>query len=263
MSAASVGFVGAGRVARILLGGWGRAGVLPGDVRVTDPDGAAVDRLLAAEPTARRADLADVAAADVVLVGVHPPVMADTLTALTGSLGPDTVVVSLAPVARLENIVAVLGGDRLIARVIPNAASLVGAGFNPVAFGKRATSTTRELILGLFAPLGAAPEVADEDLEAYAILTAMGPTYLWSQLYALVDVAGQIGLAPDDAARAVGAMVAGAWRTMAEAGLSAEEVQDLVPVKPLAHAVGAMTSAYGDVLPDLHAKLSGKTHQQA
>ena len=158
---------------------------------------------------------------------------------------------------------AVLGGGRQIARVIPNEPSLVGAGFNPVTFGKGATSTTRELVLGLFPPLGAVPEVADEDLEAYAILNAMGPTYLWSQLYALVDVAGQIGLAPDDAARAVGAMVADAWRTIAEAGLSTDEVQDLVPVKPFADAVGTMTSAYGDVSPGLHARLSGKAPQRA
>lgn len=255
----SVGFVGAGRVARILLGGWARAGVLPADVRVTDPDAAAVGRLVDATPMARRADLADVAAADVVMVGVHPPAMTQTLTALAGLLAPDTVVVSLAPVVRIPKIAAVLGAERQIVRVIPNAPSIVGAGFNPVAFGDTATSATRDLVLGMLAPLGQAPEVADEDLEAYAILTAMGPTYLWAQLYALLDVASGLGLEPEDAARGVGAMVEGVWRTMTEAGLSPDAVQDLVPVKPLAEAVGTMTAAYGAVLPGLHAKLTGQS----
>lgn len=259
MSPVSVGFVGAGRVARILLGGWARAGVLPDDVRVTDPDAAAVSRLVDAVPTARPTDLADVAAADLVLVGVHPPAMIDTLATLAGVLGPDTVVVSLAPVARLPKIASVLGAERQIARVIPNAPSLVGAGFNPVAFGDGATPATRDQVLGMLTPLGQAPEVADDDLEAYAILTAMGPTYLWAQLYALTDVAVQAGLDPAAVATGLRAMVAGALATMADAGLTPEQTQDLIPSKPLAEPVAVMAAAYGAVLPGLHARLAGST----
>lgn len=259
--APSVGFVGAGRVARILLGGWARAGALPADIRVTDPDAGAVERLIAAVPTARAADLREVAAADVVLVGVHPPAMGQVGADLAPVLGPDAVVVSLAPVARIATLAAVLG-DRQLARVIPNAPSIVGAGFNPVAFGATATPETRALVLGLLAPLGEAPEVADEDLEAYAVLTAMGPTYLWKQLYALLDVAVGAGLAPDAAAHALAAMVTGALRTM-DAGLAPEDVQDLIPVKPLAEPVATMSVAYGEVLPALHAKLSGRVAASA
>lgn len=259
----TVGFVGAGRVARIILGGWARAGVMPAEVVVTDPDAAALDRLVAAVPTVRVGDLAAVAAADVVLVGVHPPAMAQTLAALGAVLAPSTVVISLAPVARLTTIAAGLDDGRQAARVIPNAPSIVGAGYNPVAFGAGATARTRELVLGLLAPLGQAPEVADEDLESYAVLTAMGPTYLWPQLYAMLELADRFGLAPDDAARGIGAMVQGALRTIAESGLAPDAVQDLVPAKPLAEPVAAMTAAYGDVLPGLQARLSGKVTQPA
>lgn len=262
VAAVTVGFVGAGRVARILLGGWTRAGVLPDDVRVTDPDATAVERLVASVPSARPGNLADVAACDVVLVGVHPPVMAATLAQLGDVLASHAVVVSLAPVARLTTLAAALP-DRQLARVIPNAPSIVGAGFNPVAFASGATPETRRLVNALLAPLGEAPEVADEGLEAYAVLTAMGPTYLWKQLYALLDVAHGFGLEPDAAAHAITAMVEGALRTMAESGLSGDEVQDLVPVKPLADPVATMSAAYGDVLPGLHAKLSGKATQPA
>jgi pyrroline-5-carboxylate reductase len=157
----------------------------------------------------------------------------------------------------------VLGADRQIARVIPNAPSLVGAGFNPVALGDGATSETRDLVLGMLAPLGQAPEVADDDLEAYAILTAMGPTYLWAQLYALTEVAVQAGLTPAAVATGLRAMVDGALATMADAGLTPEQTQDLIPSKPLAEPVAAMSAAYGAVLPGLHAKLSGRTPQQA
>ena len=49
-------------------------------------------------------------------------------------------------------------------------------------------------IKGLLAPLGDCPEVAEEKLEAYAVLSAMGPTYLWFQLQTLREVAAGFGL---------------------------------------------------------------------
>lgn len=145
----------------------------------------------------------------------------------------------------------------------PASVGFVGAGFNPVAFGDGATSATRELVLGLLAPLGQAPEVHDDDLEAYAVLTAMGPTYLWAQLYALTDVAEQAGLDPVAVAVGLRAMVDGALTTMVDGGLTPEQTQDLIPSKPLAEPVAAMAAAYGAVLPGLHAKLSGTAPQPA
>ena len=64
------------------------------------------------------------------------------------------------------------------------------------------------------APLGASPEVPEGDLEAYAVLTGMGPTYLWFQLYELLALAEGFGLGRAAAAEALGGMVGGALRTM-------------------------------------------------
>ncbi len=49
-------------------------------------------------------------------------------------LASDAVVVSLAPVLTLARLSEMLGGFGRLVRVLPNAPSLVGAGFNPVAF---------------------------------------------------------------------------------------------------------------------------------
>jgi pyrroline-5-carboxylate reductase len=109
----------------------------------------------------------------------------------------------------------------------------------------------------LLAPLGACPEVAEETLEAYAILSAMGPTYLWYQLYQLVDLGGEFGMTRDAALQAVTAMAAGAADTMTEARLSPEAVMDLIPVKPLAPIEATVKESYASVLSALHAKLKG------
>ena len=62
----------------------------------------------------------------------------------------------------------------------------------------------------LLSPLGECPEVAEEKLEGYAVLSAMGPTYLWFQLQALREVAAGFGLSEADIAPAMKRMVCGA-----------------------------------------------------
>jgi pyrroline-5-carboxylate reductase len=52
-------------------------------------------------------------------------------------------------------------------------------------------------------------------------------------------------------------MVDGAVRTFFDSGRSAEEVIDLIPVKPLAELEPQIVQGYRDALPRLHARLKG------
>ncbi|MBX3427459.1 MAG: NAD(P)-binding domain-containing protein [Pirellulales bacterium] len=253
----TIGFVGAGRIARILLGGWERAGLEFPAVVAADVDGAALQRLprCGGRLQTLQGDNSVAAQQDVVFVAVHPPAMAKALPALAGSLRQNAVVVSLAPKVKLTKLAELAGGFNRFARAIPNAPSLVGQGFNPLAFGDELSAADRGLLRRLFEPLGAAPEVEERTLEIYAVITAMGPTYLWPQLAELVEQAKSFGLAPADALHAVGRMAAGASATLAESGLTPSEVGDLVPVRPLAECEAAFLDAYRTRLPAMMANL--------
>ena len=48
-----IGFVGGGRVARIMLGGWAKAGQMPAEIVVSDLDAGALARLASAFPRVR------------------------------------------------------------------------------------------------------------------------------------------------------------------------------------------------------------------
>lgn len=247
MSTQSVGFIGAGRVARILLGGWKRAGAMPARCVLFDanPEACRALEQLGAEVAS---DPARAAAQDVVVLAVHPPVIKDAIASLAASLRSDAIVVSLAPRFTIAKLSEMLGGFSRIGRVIPNAPSLVGRGYNPVAFSESLGGEGRAIVSGLFAPLGDCPEVDERRLEAYAILSAMGPTYFWPQLYALKSLGESFGLTGEAAMDALDKMLWGAVATMKQSGLSPEEVQDLVPVKPMADDVGAISAAYGQKL---------------
>lgn len=253
----AVGFVGGGRVAAIILGGWARAGKMPRRIVVTDPSAEAIQRLREHLPTVEIAlgESRLTAAQDTVFLAVHPPVAREVLPEIGPALRPDAILVSLLPKWTIAKLSEALGGFRRIVRMIPNAPSIIGAGHNPLAFSEVLSDQDRASVLDLVRPLGESPEVAEDKLEAFAVLTGMGPTYLWFQLYELLDIARSLGLAHDEATRATLAMVIGTARVMAESGLPPERVMDLIPVQPLKAEEESLKEAYRSKLVALHQKI--------
>ncbi len=250
-----VGFIGGGRVTRLLAARWQQAGISHLELIVTEPDDAAFAKLTGAYPRTRRAPLEEAGAADVVFVALHPPLFAATLAALRPILLPNAVVVSLAPKVTLAALGTGLGTTRVV-RMIPNAPSIIGRGYNPVAFGAGFDADCRAVVEPLFTPWGAWPEVPETNLEAYAILTGMGPTYYWYQWQALRDLAGQFGLTPEATDHALTHMLDGARETLLTSGLAPADVMDLIPVRPLEAIQPTVDEAYRTTLPALYARIT-------
>lgn len=256
MSQSGVGFVGGGRIVRIFLEGWGRAQRTPRNVFVSDCNPDVLATLQARFSNVRTGtDLTSVAAQDVVFLAVHPPAMADAVASLKELLKPGAIVVSLAPKFTIAKLTGMLGSAVHIARVIPNAPSLMNCGFNPVCFGETVTAEERGRLLALLQPLGECPETEETKLEAYALITGMGPTYFWFQLQALREVVESLGLSASEAAVALKGMLRGTTCTLLESGLSPDEVMNMVPVKPLAEMEESISELYRKRLPALYQKI--------
>lgn len=256
MTGKTIGFIGGGRIARIFLEGWQRAGQLPAKVVVSDCNAEALVKLQARFPAIETsAQSAAAVSQDIVFLAVHPPMMAEVVAGIKDALQPGALVVSLAPKFTVAKSRDLLGGFNRIARVIPNAPSVMGLGFNPMAFSSALTVADKAEIIGLFAPLGDCPEVAEGKLEAYAVLSAMSPTFLWFQLQALREVAAGCGLMDAEIAPALVRAVCGATRTLLESGLPPAEVMDLIPVKPLAEMEAQVTELYRTRLPAVYQKI--------
>jgi pyrroline-5-carboxylate reductase len=140
--------------------------------------------------------------------------------------------------------------------MIPHAPSLLGKGYNPVAFGPGSTLEDRSRLAPLFTALGQAPEVPETHLEAYAVLTAMGPTYFWPQWQALRKLALSFGLDEGATDRGLVGMLHGAVDLQFASGRSFDEVMDTIPVKPLAEAQESILAPFREKLPALYARLT-------
>jgi pyrroline-5-carboxylate reductase len=245
MNSATIGFIGGGRIVRIMLDAWRKADALPSRIIISDPE----SRL------ATTTNNCEAAAQDIVIVALHPPVVVDALKACAAALKPSAKVISLAPKLTVATLGAALGGLSRVARMIPNAPSIIGAGYNPISFGVGFNPSDVTEILELFSPLGECPVVEERKLEAYALLTARGPTYFWFQLEELREMATSFGLSDTEVATALKRMVCGATRTLLESGLSPAEVMDLVPVKPFGENEPAIREFYRVQLPLLYEKI--------
>ena len=255
---AKIGFIGGGRITAIFLSAWKGGGIDLKDVIVSDPDAEILASLKARFPEIQTVSENRLSAAqDVVFLSLHPPAVKTVLPEIAKALSPKAIIVSLAPVLTFEKLSGLLGGFSRLARMIPNAPSMVHRGFNPIALGPGLSVEDRKLLERLFCPLGEYPEVDEAKLEAYAILAAMGPTYFWFQWQTLRELASEFGLDKEEADRALNSMLHGAAGLMFESGMEYAAVNDTVPVKPLADSQEGIAQIYREKLGAIHARLKG------
>jgi pyrroline-5-carboxylate reductase len=259
MSYKSMGFIGGGRITRIFLEAFKQKRMLPATVVVSDANAEVLQKLKAKFPkvTISQGDNGKPAAQEIVFLALHPPAIGGGMGEIKASLKPGAVLVSLAPKFSIRALSEGLGGFNRIVRMIPNAPSVVNEGYNPVAFGPGITTKEKEDLSRLFKKLGDCPQVDEEKLEAYAIITAMGPTYFWFQLFELFELGKSFGLTDKQAWKGIKKMMKGAIETIDESGLSPAEVMDLVPVKPLGEDEATIRNAYRTKLTGLYQKLKG------
>ncbi len=259
MGGQTVGFVGAGRVARIILGGFKKAGRMPARIVASDVNADVLKQLQSSFPEIQTLlnDNREAAAQDLIFLGLHPPALPGSLAEIKDCLKPGAILISLAPKISIARLAEGLAGFDRIVRVIPNAASIIREGYNPAAFSTALSIQEKEDVRRLLTLLGKCPEVAEDKLEAYAMVTAMGPTYMWFQWNELRRLAESFGMSPEEAKTGVAEMIAGAVKTLIESGLSAEEVMDLIPVKPLGEDEASIRGMYQTRLEPLYRKLKG------
>ncbi len=254
----NVGFIGGGRATRIILGGLKKAAMIPMKVVVSDKDESTLLDLKERFPRitiAPNDNTASAASRDILFLSVHPSAFKSVAEEIRSRLNPNLIIISLMATVSISRLVEELGGIKKIMRMTPNAPSIVNAGFNPIAFSRGFPESDKDDVIKMLRALGTCPVVAESKLESYAILTAMGPTYLWFQLYELERLGREFGLNSREVEEGISEMAIGAVKTMRESGLSAEEVMDLVPVKPMGESEVKIKELYQKYLSALHESL--------
>jgi pyrroline-5-carboxylate reductase len=251
----SIGFIGGGRVTRILLHAFKNRNAQFTKIVVTDPNNEVADNLKRDYPAIQVENSAEAACQDIVFISLHPPVVLETLELIKGSINSNTILISLAPKITIAKISSKLNQIKYIARLIPNATSYINEGYNPVCFSIDFTGKEKQQILDLLKIMGNTFEVTEEKLESYAIMSAMLPTYFWFQWKELMTIGSQIGLNENECKDSIQETIMAALNLMFKSGLTPAEVMDLIPVKPIGEYESQITGIYRTKLLGLFEKI--------
>jgi len=229
----TLGFIGGGRITRIILQAFSNKNVEFDSISVFDPDMEVSSRLKNHFPEIKIAGSnSEPAAQDIVFLAVHPPVILGILKEISYAVREEAIIISLAPKITVEKILSVIPSGKII-RMIPNATTYINRGYNPVFFRDIFSNKEEKALMKFFNSVGKTFKVKEEELEAYAIVSAMLPTYFWFQWKKMEDIAVKTGLTEAESRNIIMATLSRAIELYYESGLSPDDVIDLIPVKPI------------------------------
>lgn len=256
MKTKSLGFIGGGRITKVILQAIANNKTEYKAIVVYDTNSGVLAALKNQFPGILLADSAsEVAKQDMVFLALHPPVIMDTLELVKDHFKPGSILISLAPKITIEKMASKLPNAKNLVRLIPNATSIINEGYNPVCFSEEMSEWKKESLLSIFRRMGRTFEVPEPKLEGYAIMSAMLPTYFWFQWKELIDLGCKIGLTEDESLNSVRDTMLAAIRTYFYSGLTPDEVIDLIPVKPIADSEDQIKAIFNDKLIPLFDKI--------
>lgn len=198
----TIAFIGAGNMARSLIGGLIADGYPAQSIQAADPDAEQRQRLQERFGIQVDADNAVVAAsAELVVLAVKPQVMRE----VAQGLGPTVqqrrpLVVSIAAGVREPALDRWLGGGAAVVRCMPNTPALVQAGATGLYANSRVTGDQRAAAEALMRAVGLTVWVTDEALlDSVTALSGSGPAYFFLVIEALENAGVELGLSRDQA----------------------------------------------------------------
>jgi pyrroline-5-carboxylate reductase len=229
----TIGFVGAGNMARALGGGLRGAADFDGGaprLLAIDPEAAALERFTAETGGTAAADLAELlAAADVIVLAVKPQVLPAVLTQVRPLLAARHLIVSIAAGITLRALARGLGEGARIVRAMPNTPALIRQGITVVVAGGAAGNEDVALAESLFRAAGDVVRVDDERLlDAVTAVSGSGPGFLFAYAEAMLAAAQAVGLPGDLAVRLVRQTLLGSARLWIESGETPEKLRAMV-----------------------------------
>lgn len=254
----SIGFIGAGRITKIILRAFEISGFDFSDVKVSDINKDNLDKLKHEFPKINVYHNNNFAPleSDLIFIALHPPHFIELLNSISNQLDSNSIIVSLSPKIKINDIKDKLNGFDRIIRMNPNAPTIVGKGFCPTVFSNSFSYLEKKLFLEIFSAFGECPIVDEYKIESFAIVTAMGVTYFDYQIYELIKLAKTFKLDDNDIKTGLTYMFNGLLNTFFSDDLSEQEVLDLVPTRPLKEIENELIKMYDNNLNNIYNKLT-------
>ena len=240
-----VGVIGAGVMGEALIAALISFGVTPELITISEKRKDRADELVNRYGIKVATLEANVANVDVLLLVVKPQDMAAVLADIKASINPKAVVITFAAGKKIAFIADALGTGNPIVRVMPNTATMVGAGMAAISLGQGVSAEQSKFVSGFLSATGKVVEVPEELQDAVTATSGSGPAYLFRFVEAMIDGAEQLGLSRDVATILTVQTMVGAAKLLEESGKSATTLRENV-TSPNGTTAAALASFEAD-----------------
>lgn len=196
MNKPQVAFIGAGNMARSIIGGLLAEGFAPQQISASGVRQENLDQLAAATGIDTATDNQAIARrADVVVLAVKPQVLKTVALELRPVLGHRPLIISVAAGITTRSLAQWLGEDQAIVRAMPNTPGQVRAGATGLYASARVTADQRALADRILAAVGVVQWLDDEALlDAVTAVSGSGPAYFFLMMEAMIEAGEALGL---------------------------------------------------------------------
>lgn len=171
------------------------------------------------------ANIAAVADADVVLLGVKPHQITDVCEQIKDALKPDAVVVSVAAAVTVQMMESKLAAGQPVVRAMPNTPMSVGAGVVGVAVGAHVSQSQTETVAQLLGSSGSVHVLDEAQIDALTGVAGSGPAYAFYLAEHMAAAGVEMGLPPELAADLAAQTIYGAGKMLVENRGAADAAQ--------------------------------------
>lgn len=196
MSQAKVTFIGAGNMAKAIIGGLLAEGYDRCAISAAGPRMESLAPVAAAFEIAVSTDNAALAsAADVVVLAVKPQMLKAVCEGLRGALAHKPLIISLAAGITIDSITRWLGEDLAIVRCMPNTPSQVRSGASGLFANAQVSEAHKSVVNAILGAVGIVQWVDEESLiDPVTAVSGSGPAYFYLMMEAMIDAGEKLGL---------------------------------------------------------------------
>lgn len=196
MNKPKIAFIGAGNMAKSIMGGLLAEGYPAEQISASGPRQESLDKVASQFGVAVSTDNRQLAAAaDVVILAVKPQMLKSVATDLRTALAHKPLIISVAAGIATTSMAEWLGDNQAIVRSMPNTPSMVKAGATGLFANANTSSAQRELANGIMAAVGIVQWLDDEQLlNAVTAVSGSGPAYFFLVMESMIEAGMNLGL---------------------------------------------------------------------
>lgn len=224
-----IGFIGAGNMAKAMIGGIIGSGLLaPENIIASDGYAPSLEASKKQYGIQTSMDNKEVVAfSDIIFMAVKPNFYGDVMAEIKAAVG-EKIIVTIAPGKTLAYMAEGLGDQVKVLRTMPNTPAMVNEGVTAICPNENITPEELEILKSIIATFGTVEVIEEKLFDVVTAVSGSSPAYVFLFIEAMADGAVQQGMARPQAYKMAAQAVLGSAKMVMETGKHPGELKDMV-----------------------------------